>query len=117
MGVLNKPKNTYKVGDDVRVSLLREPFNKEHKGNFSEEIFKIVKADTRISPEVYSLVDYKKNPIKGVFYRQELVLVTPPEKYKVRVIAKKGRKFKVHWLGYETEFDSWIDKNDLSNQS
>jgi hypothetical protein len=117
VGLLKKPKNTYRVGDHVRVSLLRGPFSKEHRGNFSEEIFKIVKVDNRVSPEVYSLIDYNKNPIKGIFYRQELVAAQPPEKYKIRVLEKKGQKYRVHWVGYPAEFDSWVHKNDVSSLS
>jgi len=113
LGIMNKPKNLFEVGTDVRISLLRNVFAKEHVGNFSKQIFKIVSVDTRISPEVYRLEDFNKQPIKGIFYRQELVAVTPPEKYQVEILERKGNKYRVHWVGYPPEFDSWVLKKDL----
>jgi len=111
--LLKKPIRTYKVGDNVRISLVRNPFAKEHMGNFSTEIFSISKVDTRIYPEVYKLKDYNGEDIKGNFYKFEMVQVEAPEKYQVQILTKKGNKYKVRWVGYGKEFDSWISKDDL----
>ena len=39
---------------------------------------------------------------------------TSPEKYRIeKVLKRKGDKLYVKWKGYDSCFDSWINKKDL----
>jgi hypothetical protein len=64
-----------KIGDYVRVFLLRGPFDKGYRQNFSKEIFRIQKM-YNTSPFVkYKLKDKKGNILRGSYYSKELVKV------------------------------------------
>jgi hypothetical protein len=63
----------FKIGDSVRVFLLRGPFDKGYMQNYSNEIFKIHKI-YNTSPFVkYRLRDIKGNILRGSYYSKELV--------------------------------------------
>ena len=82
------------------------------------EIFKITCVDTTQSPTIYFLEDLQGEPIKGIFYREELIPTTPPEFYQTDIIRTKTvagtKKYLVKWRGYPDKFNSWIDENQLS---
>ena len=53
------------------------------------------------------------NQLLEVFYEKEL-LKTCQEKFRIeKVLKRKGNKFYVKWKGYDSPFNSWIDKKDL----
>jgi hypothetical protein len=67
--------NMLKRGDFVRVFLLRGPFDKGYKQNFSNEIF-IIHKIYNTSPFVkYKLKDKKGNILRGSYYSKELVKI------------------------------------------
>lgn len=114
---------TYKfsIGDKVRVSYARRPFQRGYEQKWSEEIFLI---DKRISshPPRYRLVDLQKEEIKGSFYENELQPVSMPDDalYKVEKIlryrTRQGtREALVRWLGYTSKFDTWINAADIED--
>ena len=82
------------------------------------EIFKIVRVDTKQTPIIYYLEDLEGEPIKGVFYREELIHTSLPELYHIDIIKTKtvaGRKkYLVKWCGYPDKFNSSIDESQLS---
>ena len=56
--------------------------------------------------------------IQGVFYREELVPVSLPELYDIKVLRRKkvrGRtKYLVKWIGYPDQFNSWVDESHIT---
>jgi len=64
-------------------------------------------------PITYKLKDFNGEEIKGSFYEQELQKTTQ-EMFRIeKVIRRKRDKSLVKWVGYPTEFSSWIDNKDL----
>ena len=59
----------FKVGDHVRLSLLKRFFKKGYKMNWTEEIFQIVNRLPR-TLVVYEVRDLLERPIEGTFYEK-----------------------------------------------
>jgi hypothetical protein len=67
------PKFRYNVGDQVRVSHLKGPFDKGYLPNWSEDIFTIVK-QIGWTPVGYKIIrNGTKEVLDGVFYEPELL--------------------------------------------
>ena len=59
------------------------------------------------------LVILKGEEITGTFYEKKLQK-TNKQAFRIeKVIKKKGDKLYVRWKGYNSSFNSWIDKKDL----
>ena len=57
--------------------------------------------------------DLNGEPITGSFYENELQK-TSQEKFRIeKVLRRKDDKLYVKWKGYDSRFNSWIDKKDL----
>jgi hypothetical protein len=105
-------KFKYNVGDTVRISVKREPFDKSYTGNWSEELFKI---DRRYEtqPVTYGIKDLAGEDIKGKFYEEELQTVTESDRsYIVEKILKTRKRggiieYFVKWRSYPDKFNSW----------
>ena len=109
----------FNVGDTVRINRTTNVFE---KGNYlwSTELFKVAKIlDTK--PITYRLPDAKDKEILGGFYDCELQKVkNNSEIYQIEKILKtrtrRGKKqLLVRWLGYNSDFDSWIGVEDIDN--
>ena len=103
-----KKKKLLKVGDYVRVSKVKGIFTKGYEDEWSEEVFTIKEVITnRPLVIMYKLQDYEGITIEGVFYAEEVQLVSKPELYKVERVLKtktlpNGQKqHLVKWLGYK----------------
>lgn len=106
----------FKVGDIVRISKTKKMFDKSYIGNWTEELFKIIKIKNT-TPIVYSLVDMADEAILGTFYGYELKKTQIPNFARIeKVIQKKKEKgvdwIKVKWVGYDNKFNSWIKQSD-----
>lgn len=107
--IRSKPK--YACGDYVRISKYKSVFSKGYTGNWSTEIFQVVKINNT-NPITYQLHDEKKQPILGAFYEQELQKAKYPDVYLVeKVLKRKGDKVLVKWLGMNSK--SWINKENV----
>jgi hypothetical protein len=112
-----KPKEfkfKYDVGDTVRISVKREPFDKSYTGRWSEELFKICRRYETV-PVTYGLKDLADEDIKGKFYEQELQKVVETDRaYIVEKILKTRKRagkieYFVKWRSYPDKFNSWVD--------
>ena len=57
--------------------------------------------------------DLNGDPITGSLYEKELQK-TKQKKVRIeKVLKRKGDKLYVKWKGYDSRFNSWIDKKDL----
>ena len=106
-----KPKFT--IGDRVRVSLLKNTFDKSYTSNWSEEIFIIDDIKTS-NVHYYFLKDLQGEKIDGSFYEQELLKTKQNDLYIIEKIIKKvGNKYLVKWKNYSDKFNSYVNQNDI----
>ena len=64
-------------------------------------------------PWTHIINDLNNEEIIGTFYEKELKKSNHEEFRIKKVIKKKGNKLYVKWKGYDSSFNSWIDKKDL----
>ena len=107
-----KPK--FKINDLVRISLKRRALFDKPTGNikWSEQIYKIYKIN-KSNVITYQLTDMNNEIIKGQFYTKELQLTKNiTGEYIIEKILKTDKdKIYVKWRGYDSSFNSWINKN------
>ena len=106
----------FKIGDKVRVSLIKNTFEKGYTSNWSEEIFIIYDIKSS-NVHYYFLKDLNGEKLDGSFYQQELLKTNMKEDglYIIEKIIKKvGNKYLIKWKGYDNSFNSYVDKNDIS---
>ena len=101
-----------KVGDHVRISKYKNIFAKGYTANCSEEVF-ITKKVKNTVPWTYVVNDLNDEEIIWTFYEKELQKTNQQEFRIEKVINKKYDKLYVKWKGYDSLFNSWIDKEDL----
>ena len=110
--------STLSVSEYVRLSQIKPTFKKGYTIQNTLKIFKIIRVDTTQSPTIYFLEDLQGEPIKGIFYREELIPTTRPDIYQIDIIRSKivsGRKkLLAKWRGYPDQFNSWIDESQIS---
>lgn len=103
----------FKVGDRVRLSKYKHVFEKGYLPSWTTEIFRIDKIQ-RTDPITYLLVDWQGNPIRGSVYAEEMQATKQPDVYLVeKIIRKRNGRVLVKWLGFGSEFNSWINEEDV----
>ena len=111
---------TFNVGDRVKLSALKRPFDREYDQRYTTETFTIT--DRRMQGDVasYSVKDEQNEPIIGWFYPQELlkVHVRDDKTYKIeKVLKRRKRQGKeelfVKFRGYPKKFNSWVSDVDV----
>ena len=108
----NDKNPKFKVGDHVRISKYKSIFAKVYMSNSSEEIL-LISEIKNTAPWTYVLNDLNGEQIIGTFYEKELQ-ATNQQKFRIeKVIKRKGDKLYVKWKGYNSSFNSWIDKKDI----
>ena len=109
---LNNADPKFKIGDDVRVSKYKNIFAKGYMPNWSEEIFVISKISNTV-PWTYVINNHNGEQIIGTFYQKELQKTNQQEFRIEKVLKRKVDKLYVKWKGYDSSFNSWIDKKDI----
>ena len=109
---VNNADPKFKIGDHVRTSKYKNIFAKGHMPNWSEEIFVISKIRNTV-PWTYVINDHNGEQIIGTFYQKELQKTNQQEFRIEKVLKRKGDKLYVKWKGYDSSFNSWIDKKDI----
>ena len=109
---VNNKDPKFKIGDHVRISKYKNIFAKGYTPNWSEEVFVIKKVKNTV-PWTYAINDLNGDEIIGTFYEKELQKSNQQEFRIEKVTKKKGDKLYVKWKGYDSSFNSWIDKKDL----
>ena len=109
--VKTKKLGKFKIGDRVRISLEKNTFEKGYETNWMQEIFVIYGIKCSNVPYYY-LKDLNNKKLQGTFYEQELQKTKQDDLYTIEKILKtKNSKIFVKWRGYDSSFNSWIDKN------
>lgn len=115
--------SSFAVGDLVRISLSKEPFNKHsYTASWSEEIF-IVYAVFKTHPIRLKIRDIALENIAGSFYQNELKKANAKdigeinwkiERIVSRKVVKGVKKSLVRWFGFPKKFSTWVNDSDLS---
>ena len=108
----------FKLNDFVRVSHLKQPFDRSYQQKWSEEIFIIRNRFRKDGIPKYQLKDWLNEEIKGAWYTVELQKVNKSRDNlwkvdKVMKKRKKGGKKQVYisWMGWPKKFNQWIDED------
>ena len=108
-----KKPGKFRIGDRVRLSLEKNIFEKSYETNWTEEIFVIYDIKYSNVPYYY-LKDLNGEKLQGTFYEQELQK-TKQDLYTIEKILKTNKdKIYVKWRGYDSSFNSWINKNTVT---
>ena len=110
---INNKNPKFKVGDHVRTSKYKNIFAKGYTPNWSAEVFVIKKLKNTVPWTLNVIKDLNGEEITGTFYEKELQSTNQEEFRIAKVIKRKGDKIYVKWKGYDSSFNSWIDKKDL----
>ena len=115
-------KYKHNVGDWVRLSYLRKPFDRDYQQKWTHELFKITSRKKRQGLPVYTVVDYAEDDVEGTFYEEEIqsVLVKKDALYKIEKILRKRKRlgkteYLVRWLGWPEKYNSWVTAADIEN--
>ena len=110
--IINKnPK--FSIGDRVRVSLLKNTFEKSYNSNWSEEIFIIDDIKTS-NVHYYFSKDLNGEKTDGMFYQEELLKTKQNELYIIeKIISKNKDRYLVKWKNYSDKFNSYVNQNSI----
>ena len=115
-----KKKFAFNIHDKVRISHLKDVFQRDYQQKWTEEIFIITHRHTEQGIHLYQLKDFADEPIDGYFYEEELQKVTkdPNALFRVEKVlmsrTRKGQKEHfVKWMGWLKKFNSWIKDTDI----
>ena len=115
---IKKKKKTFEfaVGDEVRVSYLKEPFSRDYDEKYSGEVFKVRKRRLDQGIPIYFLTDYGGDEVKGAFYERELkkIIFDRNALFKIDKVLKKrkinGRpQSLVQYQSWPKKYAEWID--------
>lgn len=110
----------FNINDVVRISRLRQSFQRYYSEHWSNELFIIRGRSMKQYIPTYTLTDYGSEPITGIFYESELqkVFVDENTTYRIEKVLKqrtmnRRKESLVKWLGWPTKFNSWIPTKDI----
>jgi transposase InsO family protein len=108
----------FKVGDNVRIAMKKETFQKGYEQTHSYEVFTVRKI-LHTYPVTYRIQDYKKEEVDGSFYKGEIQLVDksdgiwPINKILGTVKRRGVRCYRVNFLGYPESLTQLIPQHEL----
>ena len=73
----------------------------------------MVKKVKNTLPWAYVITDLNGEEIVETFYEKELQKTNQKEFRVEKLIKRKDDKLYVKWKGYDSSFNSWIDKKDI----
>ena len=119
---MSKNPYKFKVGDVVRLSKIPGTYDKETDKKWTDELFTITTRALNQGIPKYEVKDFANDPIIDKFSSDELQKVTVDQntQYDVDKILRKRKKrgrtqVLVHWVGWPSKFDSWIDEDQVKD--
>ena len=115
--VLKNRKAVFSVGDNVRLSVVKDKFEKGYFPNWTEQLY-VIDGINLTDPITYKVKSLNGEEIKGSFYKEQLQksnqTVFRIEKTIGKVRMRNGiREIRVKWSGYGNEFNEWIPEKDV----
>ena len=110
------PSFKFNLGDTVRISHIRRPFDREYDERWTMEYFVVESKDIKEGIPVYTVKDTFGDEVKGTFHESELnkVRVNEHTTYRIdKIIKRRGDQVLVQWLGWPKKFNSWIARGSL----
>ena len=112
----------FRLGDRVKISYLKNQFDREYSEKWSGEIFTIINKKMNQNIPMYQIKDYNNEIIQSYFYEPELQLgfldedtIYKIEKIESRRKRKGVREVLVKWKGWPKIFNSWIPEANISD--
>ena len=106
----------FKINDLVIISLKRRDLFDKPSSNikFSEELFKIHSIN-RSNVITYKIKDLNNEIIDGIFYEKELLKTKNTSGVYIieKIIRRNKNKYLVKRKNYSSDFNTWIDKDDI----
>ena len=99
----------FEVGDHVRISKYKNIFAKGYNPNRSEEV-SLIKKVKNTMPWTCVISDLNGEEIVRMFYKKELQKQIKQSLEFKKVVKRKGDKPHVKCKGYDSTFNSYIDK-------
>ena len=108
-----KVKPKFAIGDNVRISRVKDKFEKGFVPNWSREVYQIVDFDQR-----YTLQNELGEIVEGSFYEPELQKTSIGSTREVEKIIRKREvdgktQYLVKYLGYSDKHNAWIEAEDF----
>ena len=100
---INNKDPKFEIGDFVRISKYKNIFAKGYIPNWSEEVFVIKKLKILCCGHMLLMI------LTG----KKLQKTNKKEFRTEKLIKRKGDKLYAKWKGYNSSFNSWIDKKDM----
>ena len=103
------------INDSVRLVSPKKIFDKGYFLKNTREIFKIASINQDTSPLTYVVKDLEDKPVKGNFYREELIPVTDTGLYNIEVVKenKKLGTVLIRYTDYPNSESKWVKKKEL----
>ena len=112
MAELGDKKPKFKVGDQVRLGVKKDLFEKSYVINWSDKIYTI-KRVLATRPVTYIVENDKGEEHKGKFYEQDLQK-TKVKEFRIQKVLKKTKDSAlVRWMDYDSSYDSWVPLKEL----
>ena len=115
-------KYKFKIGDYVRLTHIKHPFQRDHQEKWTEELFIIKQRFYRAGIPTYKVTDYAKDVIEGRFYQNELQKVNKnrDDLWRIdKVLKKRKQRGKeevyVSFVGWPKKYNMWIAKDEIQD--
>ena len=115
-------KYKFKIGDYVRLTHIKHPFQRDHQGKWTEELFIIKQRFYRAGIPTYKVTDYAKDDIEGRFYQNELQKVNKnrDDLWRIdKVLKKRKQRGKeevyISFVGWPKIYNMWIATDEIQD--
>jgi hypothetical protein len=108
----------FRKGDMVRLSHVRQPFDREYDERWTMEYFVVDDRGMKEGMPYYTLKDTSGDAVQDTFYQPELNRVNVTEQMVCRiekVIRRWRNQAMVKWMGWPLKFNSWISTASLKD--
>ena len=110
-------KVAFNIGDKVRLSVIKNKFDKGYFRRWTEELF-VIDSVKLTDPITYTVKSLNGERIKGSFYKEQLQKSSQQSFHIEKVIGKPRirngiRQVKVKWSGYSNDYNQWIPETDV----
>ena len=111
-----KIKPCFKIGDIVRVSLIKSKFRRAYDISHSYQRYIVHEIDKKHLVPLFILKNENDQILTGKFYGSQLQKINI-ETYRSYPIkerkTKKGKEYLMRFIGYNEEYDQWLPANQL----